>query len=451
MATRTKTQEPAVTGHFLSLRDELKRAGEPLTRFEVGDLTVEIVALPGSVCAVVRRPGQGGVLLRLTHQIGNFECKVLRAEPGETARLRAKSAFGEHLIILSSGIDAVERLRATVRFTPAARMLPAFSPRDLHPLDADDDSLGAIGKIEAKQRGVNAGFLYFHIDEPRFGNVLYLQNLTSSNDYFRATGTKPDGVVGGTWPELGYLLPVPPQDGTAEDCWLEPGVEVTVSDAILVFRHDGPSDSHASARQFLQLVGSAYQMLELPKVEYRDWVDRAERSARDLDQAPEATIRHYGHRYIHPYTASEYPDIMVQMSVIAALHAWGKWRGEPLPLEADFKAGLSKFYDPKLKTMRRYLPNVGSDKDADAVDSWYLYHPLLNLGILALDGDEQARELFLNALDYGIRSAHHFEYKCRSNTTSPTSRSSPRLHPRTAAARRMWAGSTPGSCSRRSS
>ncbi len=38
MATRTKTQEPAVTGHFLSLRDELKRAGEPLTRFEVGDL-----------------------------------------------------------------------------------------------------------------------------------------------------------------------------------------------------------------------------------------------------------------------------------------------------------------------------------------------------------------------------------------------------------------------------
>ena len=102
---------------------------------------------------------------------------------------------------------------------------------------------------------------------------------------------------------------------------------------------------------------------------------------------------------------------MVQLSVATAIHQWGKWCGEPHPLEAEFKAGLDKFYDPKLKTLRRYLPNVGDDKDADAVDSWYLYHPMLNLGILALDGDEDARRLLMKSLEYGIKAAHHFKYK----------------------------------------
>ncbi|RYD48047.1 MAG: hypothetical protein EOP60_16385, partial [Sphingomonadales bacterium] len=64
-----------------------------------------------------------------------------------------------------------------------------------------------------------------------------------------------------------------------------------------------------------------------------------------------------------------------------------------------------------LKTLRRYLPNVGDDKDADAVDSWYLYHPMLNLGLLALDGDAEAKKLLLKSIDFGIEAAHHFNYK----------------------------------------
>jgi hypothetical protein len=57
------------------------------------------------------------------------------------------------------------------------------------------------------------------------------------------------------------------------------------------------------------------------------------------------------------------------------------------------------------------LPNVGKDKNADAVDSWYLFHPLLNLGRLALDEDRPAERLFLKSLDYAIRAARHFGYK----------------------------------------
>jgi hypothetical protein len=45
------------------------------------------------------------------------------------------------------------------------------------------------------------------------------------------------------------------------------------------------------------------------------------------------------------------------------------------------------------------------------MDSWYLHHPLLNLSRLALKGDEVAKKLFLDSLDFSIKVAHHFDYE----------------------------------------
>jgi hypothetical protein len=44
------------------------------------------------------------------------------------------------------------------------------------------------------------------------------------------------------------------------------------------------------------------------------------------------------------------------------------------------------------------------------MDSWYLQHPLLNLSRLALKGDEVAKTLFLDSLEFAIKVAHHFNY-----------------------------------------
>ena len=402
---------PPASPYLLALREALRQHTDPLVRFDVGALGVEIVATDDSLFAIVRRPGAGGLAVRAAFLPAPFDCTLLRAKAGEAARLRITSTIGEHVVSFTAARDALERLRIVTDFTPARPTVLPFAPRDLYPLGRNDDPLRAHGVVEAEQRGINTGLLYFRIDEPAFGNVLYVQNLSASNDYFRATGTKPRDIVGGAWPELGYELPTPSTKADPAKVALVAGETVTLSDAILVFRHAAPSHERESARQFVQMLGDVYRTLELPPVAFRDWVARAEQSARDLDEAPEATIRHYGHRYVHPYTAAEYPDVMVQLSVVAALHAWGTWRGEPHPLEAELKAGIRKFYDPELRTLRRYLPNVGKDKDADAVDSWYLYHPLLNLGALALDGDEDARALFLDSLGYGIEAAHRFDYR----------------------------------------
>ncbi len=344
MATKPDcNQNPPVTPTLLALRDALGPDGKRLDLFEVGDLSIELRTGNDALWAVIRRSGKGGLAMRAATIAGDTRIERLAAEPGETARIKAVSALGEHIVVLQCRTAALTSIRILTSFTPAAPTALPFVPRDLYPLGPGDDPLRAKGKIEASQRGLNAGLLYFQIERPAFGNIFYLQNLTALGDYCRATDTKPDAVVGGTWPEIGFLLPTPSQHGQPDPKPLDPGEEMILSDAIIVLRPDLPSDERDSARHFLQMLGTAYQALDLPPVEYRDWMGRAERTLRDLDKAPEATTRHYGHRYIHPYTAAEYPDAMVQMSIVAALHDWGACHGQAHTLVADILAGMGRF------------------------------------------------------------------------------------------------------------
>jgi hypothetical protein len=409
-----KHRVEGISPFVLALREELrdgsmKRQG----RFGLGDLEVEVCAGRDSVWAIVRREGKGGLALRTAYVPGgNYECRKVEPEPGVDFQLEVQSAQGRHVVCFVSSGDGLHRLRAQVRFTPVTRMRIPFIPRDLYPLGRNDDPTSAKGNVEAAQRGVNAGLVYFRVDEPEFGSVLYFQDLTNLNPYFEATGTKPEGAVGGEWPELGYLPPTPDTQELDDPGTLAKGKEVVLSDAIVVVRDWAADNEQEMARQFLQMLAVAYLVLDHPEAEYRDWVWRAERTLRDLESSRQARRHEYGNLYVMPYPDGEYPDVMVQLSVAQALHEWNRWNGKKHPLEAELKRGLEKFYDPEFQTLRRYLPSVGEKqgKDPDAVDSWYLYHPMLNLGRLALDGDEKAKDLLLRSVDYGIKAAHHFNY-----------------------------------------
>ncbi|WP_116091972.1 hypothetical protein [Sphingomonas crusticola] len=402
---------PGASPYVLALREELRRNRmRTIGRFEIAGRTVTVALGHDSLWAISRRD-EARLAIRAAFAPGGFKARRLRARKGEALRIGLTSAMGDHVVTFRTATDELPVLRVTAQLTPAEDMLVPYLPRDLYPLGGDDDPLTAQGNVEAAQRGLNSGLLYCRFDGGTPGSLLYIQNLTAMNPYYNATETRPDGAVGGEWPELGYLPPTPPQSGTPPVNPLPKGEMVTLSDALLVFHEDAPLNEAHSARLFLQMLGSAYPLLDKPDRQFHDWPDRARRTLRDLEEAPEATIRHYGHVYAHPYTASEYPDAMVQVTLLSSIHDFGKWLGKPLPMEKTLAAGLEKFFDPKLRTLRRYLPNVGDDKDADAVDSWYLYHPLLGLGRMALDGDKQARRLFEDSLDYAIKAAHHFRYK----------------------------------------
>ena len=389
-------------------KDELTLLGE----FELAQRQVEVSASRDDIWAFVRRPGgKGAIALRAAHLPGGAKSvAVKRTRAGEKLRVSAQSSVAQHEIGFRVDQSQLPLLRVTHDLTPDFNLLISFLPRDLYVLDNDDDPTGAVGCVEASQRGLNSGLCYFRMTQPQFGTVLYFQNLTAMNDYYAATKSKPDAAVGGRWPELGYLPPTPPQSATPPENPLPAGEQVTVSDALMVFHDDSEAVEANGARRFLQMLGAAYRQLDLPSVAYRDWAGRAEQTLKDLREAPEAHVRHYGHTYIRPYTAAEYPDVMVQVGLATALSEWAPWNKEAGRLAERLARGWSKFYDPKLKMLGRYLPNVGKDKDPSAVDSWYLYYPMLDLGRLAIEGDKRARRLLLKSVDYGIRAAHHFKY-----------------------------------------
>jgi hypothetical protein len=406
--------ESAVPGASLcvmALREELaNRSMRTIGTFETDGRSGTVCLGADSLWVIVRRDG-ARLAVRTAYCPSGLKARRLKPKRGETMRIALTSAIGKHVVSISVVEEGLPVLRLTTRLTPSTDLLIPYLPRDLYPLGPDDDPLTARGNVEAAQRGLNGGLLYWRLDGQTPGSLLYLQNLTAMNDYYNATRTKPDGAVGGEWPELGYLPPTPPQSGTPPVNPLPEGREVCLSDALIVFHREAPRSENHSAHLFLQMLGSAYRLLETPPFEFHDWPARAERTLADLSGAPEATIRHYGNLYIHPYTASEYPDSMVQTSLVTSIHDYGRWLGTAPPLEARLARGLGRFFDPELGSIRRYLPNVGTDKDKDAVDSWYLYHPLLGLGNMALDGDTRARKLFEESIGFAIKAAHHFDYR----------------------------------------
>jgi len=398
--------------HVILLKQELASGRmRSVASFELDGRTVEARVGADSLWLIIRRDGLGGFALRAAYAPGG--CKSVRRaakRKGEALRLKVQSQLGSYDVTISTPTASMPVLRVTTRLTPVEPLLIPYFPRDLYPLDANDDPTAREGKVEAAQRGLNTGLCFITSKPGGFGTTLYLQNLTALNEYFHQTGTKPDGAVGGLWPELGYLPPTPRQSPTPPKKPLRPGRAVTISDAFLAFHDTADGDEQTLAESFLNQLAAIFYVLEAPPTEFRDWPGRAEWTLRDLDKSDDATISHYGFRYIHPYTGAEYPDVMVQLSIIAALRDYEAWLGKPVPLRKELQRGLPKFFDKKLGTLRRYLPNVGKDKNADAVDSWYLFHPLMNLGRLALEGDKPAERLFLNSLDYAIRAARHFGY-----------------------------------------
>lgn len=383
-------------------------SGTPVATARQGGLDIEVRLERDTLWIVMRRGEMGGLALRMPVFSPEARCRPLKIADA-LAAVECKGELGTSRLVLRGDPFGVEELRATLTFKPARDLAIEWLPRDLVPFDAEGDAVLTQGRIEADQRKTNTGLIYFTLERPAFGKVLYLQNFTALNDYFNLTGSTPSEVVGGDWPEMGYRPPVNPETGKAV---LPAGREVTLYDTILSIRAYPQQEETASAWQFLDMLGALYHWLSPPTPAMHDWNARAQGTMRDLAKAPEARVRHYGHTYFRPYTAAEYPDAMVQLSIASALRDWNAWNGdEQDPLYREIMAGIGKFYDEKLQTLRRYLPNVGKDKDADAVDSWYLYHPLLNLSNLAISGDEQARELFLKSIDYGIRAAQHFDYK----------------------------------------
>jgi hypothetical protein len=233
------------------------------------------------------------------------------------------------------------------------------------------------------------------------------------NDYARQTETSLADVVGGKWPELGFALP-----GTTEKT-MEADQEMVISDAYIVFSPEVPKDDLVMAEQFLDMLSQVYLALPRVETEYIHWPGIARKSLRDLTESEKCQSQVRGRRFLNAYVGDydNPPESMVQLTVLLPLLEYSLWSGEEIPLTEELLNGLPRFYDKEAGVLGRWLVSEqnkldGSEpqKKPESMDSWYLFHSLLNLSRLALHGDKTAQKLFLDSLEYTIKTAHKFDY-----------------------------------------
>ncbi|SEA66888.1 hypothetical protein SAMN05660909_02921 [Chitinophaga terrae (ex Kim and Jung 2007)] len=327
--------------------------------------------------------------------------------------LQVRTLVGEMKVEIKFMEGGYPVLHYQTILTPGFDVTIPFWPRDIVIPAKNGTTAYPEGTVQVKQKGTRSGLLYLTFDQPCEGGVLYLQNLTALADYNEITHTSAAEVVGGEWPELGLALPV------SFDHPLPAGQPVTINDAFVAFDEKAANNEAAITRQFLDLLAAAYLHLPKPDTHYRQWPDILEKSLADLQKHgcwTQVKGRVYLNAYLCDYKTP--PEIMVQLAVLLPLVEYREWSKQDLPVIEQVKEGLPEFYNPDIKTVMRWLPAAKDILDGEeeqkqpmVMDAWYLHHPLLNLSRLALIGDEQARKLFLDSIQFAINVAHHFNYK----------------------------------------
>lgn len=148
---------PGFTPETLNACFELQAATGAESQWTLGDYRVSTHHGRDAFWVVVHGPGQGGIALRTYPIMGqNIIVEAHRREDGGDWKVETPS--GVYRISLTFLGDTL--LRMTSRLVPSHDLLVVFWPRDLYVLDENDDPRHAEGRVEAGQRGLNAGLCY---------------------------------------------------------------------------------------------------------------------------------------------------------------------------------------------------------------------------------------------------------------------------------------------------
>jgi hypothetical protein len=404
-------QEVKVSGDISSFaiaaQEELNFSNSTLLKkYKVNLLSIELHSSGDSLWMLADTGNDGCVAFRLCYHPG--EIKQVRISGN---KIHVKTPSGAFDIKLDF-IKEKNILHYTTTVTPAENLKIPYYPRDVYTLNQRSRRAKSEGIIYAQQRGPKGGFLFFSLTKPVSGTYLYMQDFTSLNKYFSYTKTTPEGSVGGEWPEMGFALP------PSGENYIPKGRTTIISDAYVCFSPDMPSKDTQSGRLFLDMLAQIYPHLKKPATKYVDWIEYASKAVSSL-QSKSALRRLNGHYFLNAYTGSDYkpPESMVQLSIHVPAMEFEHWRGRPVSLKRKIQNNISQFYNEDVKSIVRWLPGAKFDGKGNEeeghhkMDSWYLYHILMNYGRLAQLGNQEARRLFLSSIDYSVKVARHFNYE----------------------------------------
>jgi hypothetical protein len=403
----------AASPHLIAARDELGRMkSASLWQAKSDEFNFRVHCEGQSLWLIVEWPGGGRVACRPVYApAGRLELVDSSSEDSKL-RVSLKCAVGifHAQIELASPKQPLVHWRTSL--VPTENLTISDWPGDIYPCDSGSDPLGVGGSVHTAQKGPTGAILFATITRPWRGSFLYAQNLTALNEYFAKTKTTPIDRISSSWPELGFMLP------TSRTHAIQAAQNTVISDAYLLLSPEVPDDKLQAARLFLDLYAELYLALPKPPSEFRDWARLVDETVRDLTHSSGCGVERDGQRYLLAYVGANDrpPESMVQLALLLPMIEYEKWLGEKISLAEKIRANLPSFYRDDAKTMVRWLPGdehlLGGEEHMgeEIMDSWYLYHTYLNLSRLALDGDELARRLFLDSVDYGIAVARHFSY-----------------------------------------
>jgi len=387
---------------------------EILLERKILDYTYQFYNTGDSLWIVALMPDNGKIAFRAAFAMNSCFEVVNLFDDEDTTVFVLDSRLGSYEVRINFPDDSSPLLHYTTTFKANTPLMIPFWPRDIIPLTENGNIENTSGKIHMEQFGSRSGLLFASITKPQTGSFFYFQNLTSLSEYCEVTETESKNTVGGTWPEIGFQLPI------TDKLPLPGGKTFTISDAYVILDTEIVEETTAICEYFLNNLVTIYKVLKQPRIEYHDWPEIAQNVLNDLEKNKGAWTQKNGSPYLNAYLCDyETPaESMVQLAVLGPYNEYEKWSGKKHALYNDLINGLPAFYDPKINCINRWLPaladkldNSEEQKKEMVMDSWYLHHPLMNLARLALHGDKVAEKLVLDSIDYVIKVAHRFKYE----------------------------------------
>ncbi|MGA9637422.1 hypothetical protein [Flavobacterium sp.] len=387
---------------------------EPLFIVTVNNYIYKIYNTGDSLWLTCDWPLGGSIAFRIAFGMNsNFE-KVAISEVDSILLITARTRLGNYRITLSFPEDQNNSFRYTTTLQTTTPLIIPFWPRDIVPLTKNGKIENTSGKIHASQIGGRSGQLYFSMTKPKNGTVFYFQNLSAMSAYCEVCETNLTDTVGGAWPEIGFQFPVNSKKPLPAE------KEFIISDAFVLLSQQIPEEDSEITKLYLECLANVYLQIPKPTVAYHDYPTIADNCLNDLYHNKGCWTQTNGVSYLNAYVCDyETPtEVMVQLAVLQPLNEYLEWLGKSHPLADELGEGISAFFDDRIKTLTRWLPALEDDLDKSeeqkgemVMDSWYLHHPLMNLCRLAINGDTNAKKLFLKSIDFAIKVAHHFDYE----------------------------------------
>lgn len=253
-----------------------------------------------------------------------------------------------------------------------------------------------------QQGGIEAPVAYLY-NEDLDCLLLYLQNMTSLNEYFNYVQGDPRYTVRVDDEGLGFRRPQGVVPG---------GVSFTISDCFLWLSPGRPEDDVAYSKQFVRAVSQIYDRLPKPPTVYTDWpFEIAPEAARDLMQ-PIAGINAGGTRLLKAYVGERDrdPESIVSLDVLIHARRYARKFGADADLRrliSDLGRGLP-YWHVSYGGWKLFGDFPFAKRELDA---WYFIYPLVQLTEMALDGDEEARALLLESAPRLIEVGRAMDYE----------------------------------------